>query len=302
MGNKFIYLKDHARTNDHYEVDRTGRFVRLDSKLEFFNDATGERIWEPLHNKTVLAGSAFVLYKLFNLDKSFLSFTPTYDKALGLINASPDSDALTNESERAICGFCVGQGGAGTDIADVFTVKYASWITPDNIIPFRYPLQNVDDVDENIYKGKRPLTLADGRQVNAYYFKTFSNTPILSQNYVSSVGMTADTISAETVYQSNMTDSEVRSFVELHLKVTSEDCREFFISHAGLESAKINQISLVTGWKKKVSVNKLNSVGAMQTAEYDYLQCVRPFSVANIPNEILSDRLKSISIVYTLFA
>ena len=38
-----------------------------------------------------------------------------------------------------------------------------------------------------------------------------------------------------------------------------------------------------------------------QTKQYEYLQDIRPFSLLNIPNEILSDMEKSISIIYTLY-
>lgn len=87
----------------------------------------------------------------------------------------------------------------------------------------------------------------------------------------------------------------------MHLKITNEDCREFFITHKGLENAKINQISLVSGWEKTVEVTKLDRAGNMITKSIEYFQDVRPFSVINIPNEILSERSKSVSCLYTLY-
>ena len=80
------YLKDNYRPNDEYEKIN-GLFIpkRGDSKVEFFNDATGERIWEPLHNKTVVAGSALTAMKLFDLDRNALDKTPTYDNTLNLL-------------------------------------------------------------------------------------------------------------------------------------------------------------------------------------------------------------------------
>ena len=92
-----------------------------------------------------------------------------------------------------------------------------------------------------------------------------------------------------------------RSYVECHLKITKDDCREFFIAHKGLENAKINQLSLVTAWKKTVSVTKMDIDGNTVTKNFEYFQDIRPFSVLNIPNEILSDLEKSISIIYTLY-
>lgn len=324
--NEVKYFKDNYRPNDDYEKIN-GIYIpqRINSKIDIFNEETGERIFEPLHNKTVVAGSALTAMKLFDLDRNVLDATPTYDTQLStisygnnveVISASdgstyPTSVVLNNngdkevsfhdESQRKICGFCLGQGGAGLDISDVFEVKYCSWVTPDDLVPFRYPLISTDTVDEVMYKGKTRLTLNNGQVRNAYYFKEFSNSPRLEQNYLSTIGTFSDSISASTVY-SNVASADLgRSYVECHLKITKDDCREFFIAHKGLENAKINQLSLVSGWKKTVSVTKMNSDGNSVTKEFEYLQDIRPFSVLNIPTEILSDLEKSISIIYTLY-
>ena len=311
------YLKDNYRPNDKYEKIN-GLFIpkRGDSKVEFFNDATGERIWEPLHNKTVVAGSALTAMKLFDLDRNALDKTPTYDNTLNLLE-KPNNGAypvkkvynsnkvevgsVADETQRKIIGFCLGQGGAGLDISDVFDVKYCSWIAPDDLVPFRYPLVSADTVDEEMYKGKKQISLSNGQERNAYYFKTFSNSPQLEQIYQSNIGTFSDSIDAATVYSNTASADLARSYVECHLKITKDDCREFFIAHKGLENAKINQISLVSAWTKTVTVTKYNSSGNSVSKNVEYFQDIRPFSLLNIPNEILSDLEKSISIIYTLY-
>ena len=307
------YINDRIRNKEYYTIDRP---QLVESKIEFFNDITGERIWEPLHNKTVIAGSALVAMKLFNLNRSCLDNTPTYDVTMNLDEKATGSTYPTvvikndqgtvigsapDESQRIIQGFAVGQGGAGLDISDVFDVKYASWITPDDIVPFRYPLQSADDVDEDIYIGKKGLTLATGQLRNAYYFKRFANEPAMVQNYVSTIGTFSDEVSAESVYTNTASADNAQTYVELHLKITKDDIREFFIAHKGLENAKINQIQLVSGWNKTVSVTKLDKNGNTITKNYQYMQDIRPFSIVNIPNEIMSSADKSISIIYTLY-
>lgn len=311
--NRPLYINDYSRPNDNIGF---GEPQRINSKVEFFNDS-GERIWEPLHNKTVIAGSAITAMKLFDLDRNVLDNTPTYETMLGgLDNGATgttypttvikDSSGNTvgtiqDETQRKIIGFCVGQGGSGLDISDVFNVKYCDCISADNIIPFRYPLANADDVDETIYKGKKSITLSDGQNRVAYYFKAFSNTPNLVQNYVSSIGSFSDSVNPSTVYTNTTSADKAQSYVELHLKITKDDCREFFITHKGLENAKINQISLVSAWEKSVSVTKLDKAGNLKTKTYQYFQDIRPFSLINISNEIISDPSKSISILYTLY-
>ena len=313
--NEIRYFSDIARrTDDDYQILR-GNTHRIDSKIEFYNDETGEQIWEPMRNKTTIAGSALTAMKLFDLDRNVLDNTPTYDTTLGLLHGADGSTyptlavkdangnivgSVPDESQRIICGFCIGQGGAGLDVSDSFTVEYDSWIKPDDLIPFRYPVQSGDTVDESIYKGKKAITLSNGQQRNAYYFKTFSNTPGLAQNYISSIGSFADSINASTVYNKT-TDAKAQSYVEIHLKITKDDVREFFIAHKGLEGAKVNQISLVSAWSKAIDVTKLDSNGNSVTKTVEYLQDIRPFSLLNIPNEALSDLKKSISIIYTLY-
>lgn len=315
--NEFRYFKDSNRSNDGYKIVNDVAIPNkyLNSKIDIFNAETGERIFEPLHNRTTIAGAALTAMKLFNLDRNVLDNTPTYDTMLTLDNGAngstypsiniTDNDGKIigqhiDETQRIICGFCVGTGGAGLDISDVYDVNYCDYISPDNLVPFRYPLQSADTVDESMYKGKKALTLNNGQQRNAYYFKAFSNSPNLVQCLTSTVGTFTDNISASTVYSNNIGNG-AQSYVELHLKITKEDCRDFFIAHTGLENSKINQISLVSAWSKTVSVTKLDSKGNNVTKDYEYFQDIRPFSLLNIPNEILSDLDKSISIIYTLY-
>ena len=314
------YYKDHVRpAGEGLSINQKSildPFHRIDSEIRFFNDETGEEIWEPLHNKTVIAGSALTAMKLFGLDRRVLENTPNYDIALGLdgykkdlyptVNVIDDTTgnvigSVADETQRVICGFCVGQGGAGLDISDVFDVEYCSWIEPDMLVPFRYPLTSEDNVPELYYKGKKSnISWKEGNTRNAYYFKEFSNTPQLKQSYVNTIGSFADSINAQTVY-TNSIEARAQSFVELHLKITKDDCREFFIATKGLETAKINQLSLVSGWRKTVEVTKPNISGNTVTESFEYMQDVRPFSLLNIPNEVLSDLSKSISMIYTLY-
>lgn len=300
--NKILMANDFYRPND--SINNT----RISSKIEIYNEV-GELIFEPLHNKTVIAGSALTAMKLFNLNKSVLNNTPTYDELLELNSIISEEepcvylrdangdilDTKSDESQRRIIGFCVGKGGSGLGISDIYNVKYCDYITKDNLIPFRYPLINADDIDETIYKGKK--TLDNNR--TAYYFKKFDQEPTFYQNYTTSNG---NTINKNTVYTNISEADNAQTCVELHLKITKEDCREFFIAHSGLENAVINQISLVSAWSKEIEITKLSNItGQPTTRMVEYYKDIRPFSLLNIPNDGLSDLSKSISIIYTLY-
>ena len=308
-----LYINDGTRYPESASiVDQAGR--TLWSKLQFINEDSGEESFKPLHNRTVIAGAGLSLQKIFGLDRSCLNNTPTYDSVLELDDASNDYDypavnitdsnkvvigSIPDETQRIICGFCVGSGGAGNDPVDVFHENYASWIIPDNLVPFRYTLESSDTTDESIYKGKKTITLSNGQVRNAYYFKEFSNTPQLVQNYTSDISSYNEAISPSIVYQNTTRANQAQSFVELHLRINRSDCREYFITHSGLENAKINQISLVVAWKKNVSRTKIVN-GVTTNTTIEALQQIRPFSICNFPTIIL-DTNKSISIIYTLY-
>lgn len=310
MKDELRYFSDRARTTDKYNINR------IDSKLEFIDESTGELIWEPLHNKTVIAGSALLAMKMFQLDRSCLNNTPTYDVDLNLDDKTSPINypaknivdingnvvgAMDDESQRKIIGFCVGQGGAGLDISDKFEVAYASRIEPDDLVPLMYPISTADNVDESMYKGKKTILLPNGQTRVAYYFKEFSNSPVMVQNYTSNLGTFADSVTASTVYSNKDAANRAQTYVELHLKITKYDCRDFFIAHKGLENAKINQLSLVTGWKREAERTKQDLDGNQRTKAIELFTDIRPFSVINIPSEILSDPEKSVSCIYTLY-
>ena len=89
MSNKILYIKDGCRYNETLLNVSGGR--SLYSTLRFIDDTTGEDIFEPLHNRTVIAGAGFTLQKVFGLDRSCLDNTPTYDSVLGLDDAATNS-------------------------------------------------------------------------------------------------------------------------------------------------------------------------------------------------------------------
>jgi hypothetical protein len=312
---KLLYVSDNSKIKEELDLAYGGE-SRINTKIQFFDDDTGEEIWEPLHNKTVIAGSALLAMKMFDLDRSFLNNTPTYDSVLRLDDAANPAlyptkalldaggqviGSLPDESQRKIIGFCLGQGGAGLETSDVFKVKYASWIKPDDMVPFMYPISTMDKVNEKIYKGRKAITLSNGQIRNAYYFKELANNPIGEQIYTSANGKFSDRVTADLVYENAASADRAQTIVEVHLKVTREDCRDFFIAHKGLENAKINQLSLVSGWKRPIERVRLDDNGNNITTNIDVYSQIRPFSVVNIPTEILSDPEKSINIVYTLY-
>ena len=78
------------------------------------------------------------------------------------------------------------------------------------------------------------------------------------------------------------------TFVEINLKITEEECREYFINTVGINEARINTISLCTAWKKEINGK-------------EYYQDIRPLTKYNMPNEQLIELSKGLDIVYQIY-
>ena len=146
------------------------------------------------------------------------------------------------------------------------------------MVPFRFPLitEDLTDAKKEIYHGSKII----GNRV-AYYFKTFESKPVKKIRFED--GTTVDA----TIYNSTK-ESEVETFIEINLKITEEECREWFINTVGINEARINTISLCTAWKKEINGKQ-------------YYQDIRPLTKYNMPNEQLIELSKGLDIVYQIY-
>lgn len=227
-------------------------------------------------NKVILPGSYFTAAKHFGINPPVK--LPSYNTALGLDGIQ----ALTDKEERdaLVVLFAVGIDGCGPENSQVYDVNYTKWISPENLVPFRYVFDDNDlnATDRKKYFGRKKIA---GTDKIAYYFKAFESTPTMHQQYVD--GTPID----ENIFISdNKTD--VETYVELFLTVTKDDCREFFDATTGINDAKINTISLLTAVPKDLN-------------GYTYYQGIRPLTKLNFPNESLIDLTKGIDITYHIY-
>lgn len=163
---KELKLQDKYRISESFSN-------RVNSKIEIYNEF-GELLFTPLHNKTVLPGSIFTAAKLFNLNPSVLSKTPSYDELLNLEKnnsiekkfpsvslryAGINFNDIRDESKRRILGFCIGLDSSIGEI-NISEPSINDYITEDNIIPFRLISKDDDIINDigSIYSGKAILT------------------------------------------------------------------------------------------------------------------------------------------------
>ena len=76
------------------------------------------------------------------------------------------------------------------------------------------------------------------------------------------------------------------------MTIESSDCREYFENLTGINSARINTISLCTAVPYRDGTDSTGKI---------YYQDIRPFTKFNFPNESLINAAKGISITYYLY-
>lgn len=268
MKNTTITVFDKPNNKDNCTFNRTDVILK--------NPETDEIIFRG-SNKVLISGSAFTMAKHFNITPKIK--TPSYNEVLGLDNSVKEEYKEPGiRKEEQVFLFAVGNDGCGKENSQVFNVDYTKWIAPENLIPFRYQLVGNDlpDSMRDKYFGRKE---SDNRI--AYYFKAFETEPEFIQQY------TDGTPIDENIYLSNRLD-EAESFIELNLKITKEDCRDYFLATTGINEAKVNTISLLTAWKKEID-------------GHIYYQDIRPLTKYNFPNESLIDITKGIDIIYHIY-
>ena len=270
---KMIRLFDSADMPEDYRIQGC-----LHGRALIRNNDTGEIIFRD--NKVVISGSGLIARKLF--DNIGEEVTPTYNATLGINTpegeaTNPDFTDATEDHHKVIL-FCIGTGGCGVENSQVYPVDYKKRIDPDHLIPFRYPLisNDLSKTLQNIYTGR----VQNGNRA-AYYFKRFDAEPKFVQQFID--GTPID----ENIFDSEKID-KAESYVELILKITKDDVREWFIATTGINDAKVNQVSLCTAWVKVID-------------EVPYFQDIRPLTVLNFPNEPLIDITKGIDIIYHIY-
>lgn len=244
-------------------------------------------------NKVVLSGGDIVAKKLFDIDPD--TVIPTYNDELGLddgsgaINGSAQFETTSFAGTAAVKDdpkillFCIGTDGCGTEGSQIYTVDYNSRIAPDALVPFRFPTLEGDLNDQlknETYFGHKEVTNSSGQTFVAYYFKAFDAPPTLYRLY--SDGSAIDS----EVYDSGNPD--VDCYVQLTLKITKEEMREYFIATTGIDQCRFNTISLCAGYPVEID-------------GYTYFRDIRPVTKLNISNEYMIDVTKGVEIIYQVY-
>lgn len=310
MSNKLMAIYDGLDSKD--KID----FATFNTSIDIKCIETGETLFKGLKNKVIIPGSGLIARKLFDIDSD--EVTPSYNEAFGTAMYTPETGFTCDEANKKITDinagitnenlkikaidaktvatkdnhkvllYCIGIDGCGTESSQVYPVDYRKWLAPENMIPFRYQLGSNDISDElrETYFGR---TSINNNEYIAYYFKRFETNSSLIQQFID--GTPVD----KNIYTTNKSDA-AETYVELNLKITKEDVRDYFKATVGIDEARINTISLCSAYP----VVELTGSGS-GTKPYIYFKDIRPLTKLNIPNEQLIDVTKGIEIIYHIY-
>lgn len=239
-------------------------------------DEFGQVLFEE-ENQVVLGGSIFTLEKVWGVESPL-----QIDTLNNIMGIATEGEPVSTKKDTFVCLFGVGYGGCGDTVKSVKDVKYYEREIFD-MVPFRVTDGPLTSQEEAQYFFKKKLP----NSKTAYYLKKFEKTPAISVLWKDGPEGEDGTMVEEGVHDTERTDP-IETFVEMHLKITKKDVKEYFEMNGNIEEARINSIGLFTG--------VLVDLGG---GNFDFKQ-VKLFSKLNIPNEALTLR-KDMDIYYRVY-
>lgn len=278
MNNNMMKLTDKQKISDIGKMIRRGH-------VKIYSRQTGNLLFEGLDqrvpdtegdNKVIVPGSIIAARKFFRSLVPTVN-TPSYNSALGLDGVM--SLTNTEEIDAEICLFCIGTDGCGTENSQVIDVDYTKWIDPSSLIPFQYRPASSDLTAAQRKKFFGRKTLDNGYM--AYYFKGFDTNPELHIQYLDGTSMDENLYTTENPYGGEV-------YVTMKMSVDAGECRDYFKATTGINSARMNSISLCTAYPKTIN-------------GYTYYQSIRPVTKYNFSNKTLIDENDGFDIIYDLY-
>ena len=281
------HLTDNAKPVDNINISEMMRGGPKKSVVKLIDHNTGEVLGE-YHNKVTIAGAQRNACYVFGLDE-VLSL-PTYNVDMNLDN----TESLSPLNDPVICLFCISDGGCGSTAKDIKVSSYTDRIKPppanpesteeftsEMMMPFRYVDVDDDISDDlrNYYFGRK--TFSNLGKVG-YYFKKFDTDPQLHLEYADGTNISAEVYNIES-------EQIAECYVEMRLRITRLDFRDYFENAIGWENARISQLSLCTGWYDDT------------IDQYVWYQDIEPYSLLNFSFRPLSDLTSAIDIIYSIY-
>ena len=248
----------------------------------------GEVLFEET-NMLVLGGSAYVLEQLFGVESPLTiqhleDIMPEFKR--------PGEQPMTKPypADHKVCLFGIGTGGAGESMTDVKEVKYYEREIQD-MIPFRQTANELSSNDMDKYWFSKEVDV-NGVTKKAYYLKKFETEPSIKILWRDGEGDEDGSEVGSDVHETpDSNNVPIETFIEIVLKISKKDVKEYFEDLGNVEQTRVNTIALFSG--------ALTQVTGDPAAEYDY-RGLTMFSKLNFNNEMLT-MAKDLTIAYRIY-
>ena len=286
-GNKKLNLKDTLHAHDEILSDN-GNPIIVNKKqrqprtrvMGFAGDNTNpfeEKLFDE-ENQIVLGGALFILEKVFGVESDL--YVDYLNNIMGIANEGMSDEVYPKDT--VVCLFGVGIGGCGDSIRSVKDVNFVEREIFE-MVPFRITDEELNDseIDKYWFRQEKEGKIH-------YYLKSFEHKARVKALWKDSDDQDEDGSEVEIGVHDTSRTEPIETFVEMILKITKKDIREYFEMYGDIEQCRINSIGLFTGAKRQLADGSM-----------DYQQ-VKLFSKLNIPNEMLTMK-KDITIVYRIY-
>lgn len=289
--NKILHIDDRITSKDSLSRLNNEFFKPMKPKVFrteiICKNEFGETLFTHEDNETVLGGAITILEKLANVEANLKVASINHIMGINDIVPTSDSSATAND---ILIGWGAGIGGCGDAFGSRVEVKFQEREIGQNgfsnqMIPFRVVSEPFDPTDPNAAK----YWLRNKRDDDyyEYYGKSFETDPVIKVLYQDGVDGEDGTEVEKDVYNTTRTDP-IEVFLEMNLKITQKDLREYFEHLDQVEAARFNTIGLFVGRRTEID-----------TGYIDYTN-VKLFSKVTLDNEPLANS-KSLTMIYRIF-
>lgn len=279
MEGKLLKLNDKMPARDtlagSIPMGHTKTPVLARTKIQGFDDF-GNLLFET-ENQIVLGGALFILEKVFGIESPL--YVDYLNNIMGVATDNPVDEVYPRDTVVTLFG--VGTGGCGDSIRSVKDVKFYEREIFD-MIPFRVTDEELTPSEQQKYWFRKDM---NGK--TAFYLKKFEQDPEIKVLWKDAEGDEDGSEVESDVHETQRTEP-IETFVEMVLKISKKDIREYFELNGDIEQTRVNSIGLFTGCLRTL---------ADGTKDF---QQVKLFSKLNIPNEMLT-LAKDLTLVYRIY-
>ena len=218
------------------------------------------------------------------------------------LDGDTDKKDIIHPIGETVCLFGIGITGSATNAITKPPVSFLEYSIQNSLavedekqlsgtmIPFRYTPNQLSNTDNIKYYGRTKQWSSDNIDNIGYYLKKFESEPVIKNFWKAASDDTESTnevTQAEYYPRTSTTNSStIESYVEMILKITSKDVKEWFDANDNIDATRINTIALFTGRYNK------------EKGDYEN---VRLFSKLTLKVENLSLE-KDFDIIYRIYA